>query len=131
MKKLLKERGIDAVKVSSAGTSAVGGAHPTDNTIEVMKKEGIDVSGYESSKLAPEAIKEADLILTMDNKHKDKVLSYAPYAAQKTFLLNEFINKKNGKLDFVIPDPISLPMEVYERVFGMIKEAVEELAKRL
>ena len=46
LRKYLKELGKDDIEVRSAGPSAVNGSPATKETIEVMKKEGIDVSPF-------------------------------------------------------------------------------------
>lgn len=131
LKKMLEDRGRSDILVYSAGISAIGGFSPTDNTIKVMEKEGIDVSGHKTAKLTQQMIKDADLILGMENIHRDEVINLDPSAKEKTYILREYINKKEGSSGFGIPDPIGRPMEVYERVLGMIKESIEELMKRL
>ena len=44
MKSVLKGLGKVGIDVSSAGVSAIDGFRPTHETIEVMKREGVDVS---------------------------------------------------------------------------------------
>ena len=131
LKKILNDRGKEDIKVSSAGISAIGGFTPTENTIKVLKQQGIDASGYKTAKLTPDVIKSADLILAMENLHKAKVLTYVPDAKAKTYLLREYVNNKRFPVSLAIPDPIGLPLEVYERILGMIKEAIEKLARGL
>lgn len=131
LKKMIKETGGRDIEVYSAGTAAISGFAPTDKTIEVMKRDGIDVSGYKTAKLTPDIIRKADLILTMDNAHKDRVADFVPEAKDKTYLLREYINKKSDILSYAIEDPIGKPLEVYERVFNIIKESIKELMKRL
>jgi protein-tyrosine-phosphatase len=131
LKKMLAEKGRDDINIFSAGVSAIGGFTPTDKTVEVMKKEGVDVSSYKTSKLTPEMVNNADIILTMDKIHKGRIVDLVPEARSKTHLLNEYANKKGSNLDPSILDPIGKPLEVYERVLQEIKVAIEELVKRL
>lgn len=131
LKKMLADKGKNDIQVSSAGMLAIGGFTPTENTIKVMKKEGIDVSGYKAAKLTLETIKEADIILAMEKIHKDKVINFVPEAKEKTYLLREYIGKNTPHSNSGIPDPIGKPLEVYERVLDMIKESIKELVKKL
>jgi protein-tyrosine phosphatase len=89
MKKRLKELGKDHIKVFSAGTGAMDGFAPTDETIEVMKMENIDVSGYRSKHITEYIIKNSDLILVMEEAHKTLISEIAPEARSKTYLLKE------------------------------------------
>ena len=131
LRKRLKDKEMTGIEVSSAGIVLMTGFSPTDNTLKIMEKEGIDVSGHKAAKLTLEIIEDADLILTMELIHKHKVLNLIPEAKDKTFLLKEYVNKKDKATGYVVPDPIGLPMEVYERIFNMIKESIEELVKKL
>lgn len=131
LRKMLRDKGRYDIQVSSAGTSATNGIPPTDKTIEVMKKEEVDVSGYRTFRLNEETIEKADLILTMQGLHTDVVADLVPAAKDKTFLLKEYTNKKGDPQDFSIPDPIGRPLEIYERVFYMVKESIEELVKKI
>jgi protein-tyrosine phosphatase len=68
MKDALKGLGKEEIRVSSAGVSAINGLRPTPETVEAMKREGVDVSDIQSRYLTDEMIREADLVL--DNKRR-------------------------------------------------------------
>lgn len=132
MKKCLKALGKDNIEVVSAGVGAVGGFPPTEETVETMRKEGVDVSGYRSKKITPEMIKESDLILVMEASHKDIVARLVPEAASKTYLLKEFLAGGSGENypdNRNIPDPIGRPMDYYKLSFEVIKNQIERIAK--
>jgi len=78
------------IKVVSAGTGAVAGANATQNAIEVMKTEGIDLRNHRATRLVPELIYNADLVLTMTLDQKAFVSNMAPPAKSKVFTLAEF-----------------------------------------
>jgi len=133
LKKYLKDIGKSGVEVHSAGIRALDGLSPTRETIEVMKDQGIDVSGYRSKNLSDEMIENADLILTMEDIHKNDVIDRMPEAVVKTHLLKEF-----GKADidvhpegFDIPDPIGRPVKDYKSSVNMIKKEIERIARLL
>jgi len=133
MKDALKRLGKEDIKVSSAGVSAVDGFHPTPETIEVMKKAGMDVSGMRSRRLTDEIIRGADLILVMAAHHRDDIISRVPEAASKTHILREY-----GKTPHAgvcespdIFDPIGRPEEFYEYTRGEIKKEVIRIAQML
>ena len=117
--------------MGSCGIVAFQGSPPTVNTIEVMKKEGIDVSAYRSKGLNKELIDNSDIIFVMESFHKEEVLKLAPQSEKKTHLLKEFVKEEDEKSDFVVSDPIGKPMEVYERVFDIIKSAVKKLIDKI
>ncbi len=81
-----------------------------DDTERYLKRvpEGLDGKRLE----------EYDLIVAMEQRHRDVVLSMCPSCEGKTVVWN-------------IDDPYFLPPERAERVYNQIKERVAELAKSL
>jgi len=109
-KKMLKEEGIENVKVSSAGIAALPSYGISGLLEKVLKDEGIEPSSHRPTQVNPEILREADLILVMERRHKEAILEMAPEVKNRVFLLKEFANEKEN-LD--IPDPIGQPEEVY------------------
>ena len=133
LEKYLKQAGKDYIEVRSAGVSALEGTPPTDETIEIMKKEGINVSGHEAKEATEDIIRNSDLILVMEQLHKDEVLRRVPEAASKTYLLKEFASQKKIEQDEMpgVPDPIGKPIEYYRYSCGIIKKEIERIVNLL
>ena len=133
LKRWLKEHGKDRIEVSSAGVRALDGIPPTDATVGVMQREGIDVSGFLSKRLTDDIIRGTDLVLAMENIHRDEIIRRVPEAAPKTHLLKKFgTNKNKGEFqESDVPDPIGRPIEDYEYCLSMIKDQVERIGKLL
>ncbi|MDD5496094.1 MAG: low molecular weight protein arginine phosphatase [Candidatus Omnitrophica bacterium] len=133
LKKRLEGLGKMHIKVMSAGVTAIEGLPPTLETIEVMKGEDIDVSAFKAARLSEDIINEADLILVMENMHKDEVIKMVPDAASKTHLLKEYgvVGKKNYSTGITILDPIGRPIKEYEYTLAAIKDEIERIAKIL
>jgi len=133
LKKYLRELGKDYIKVSSAGIRGLDGLPPTEETINVLKAEGVVMDDFRSRSVTAEMIKEADLILAMEDLHKDEVLKRVPEAAGKTFLLKEFgkPDVRNNEEGSGVPDPIGRPIEFYKYVLKLIKKEVRRIAELL
>ena len=131
LKKMLE--GKDDYKIMTAGTAAIKGMRPTAEAIQVMSEQGIDVSNHRGSPLSNEMIHEADLILVMEQTHKENILSRLPNTQDKVHLLIEFgrqqLEDKLVKPD--IPDPIGRPLEFYRKVFNIIKESIAQTVEKL
>lgn len=133
LRQLLKEKSKNGIEVASAGVAGFSGYPPTDETILVMKEEGIDVKDSRSTPLTQDLVNRVDLILAMQNIHVEDILNKAPQAKNKVYLLREFTKDNSLKtgLNLEIPDPISQPMPVYKRVSEVIKRNVKKLAEMI
>lgn len=133
LKKYLKSLGKDNITVRSAGISAMNGYLPTDETLSVLKDEGIDASAFRSKDLTDDIIKNSDLILVMEEFHKERVINLVPEAASRTYLLKEYgiIEKKDSPEGTGVPDPIGKSLEDYRYSMGIIKKEIERIAKLL
>lgn len=113
------------VAVEAVGVGAVVGMGATRETIELLAKEGIDVSGHRAKRLADEDAKRADLILVMEKFQEEEILKRVPDAKGRIYLLGEFC-PRGGNLE--IPDPIAKPMNIYIESFSLIRECIDKVA---
>ena len=132
LRKRLDELGRKDVDVRSAGVRALNGLPPSDETIEVMKEGGVDVSSFRTKNITADMVRNADLILTMETAHKNEILTIMPEAGSKTYLLKEYKNpgafsSKGPNID----DPIGKPVEEYRIVRDEIKKEIERFAGEL
>jgi tRNA threonylcarbamoyl adenosine modification protein (Sua5/YciO/YrdC/YwlC family) len=127
LEKIMKEKNRKDVQVLSAGIMMMAGLGASQETNEVLKREGLDVSSHRSQRITLELIRRSDLILVMEKLHEERILEMAPEAKNRLFLLKEFAKIEGNHLDIL--DPISRTFEFYERTFGIIKEAVERVAE--
>jgi len=125
LEKKMKEKGRFEVEVLSAGLM-MSGLSATEATREVLKREGMDVSGHHSQRVTNEMIKKSDIILVMEKLHEQRILQRAPEVKNRVFLLKEFA--KISDRGFDIPDPIGKPMEFYQQTYSVIKEAIERIS---
>lgn len=85
-----KENKEEEILTISAGLTVWGDAPASKQAIEVMRKQGIDLSAHRSRALTPELVRAADLVLTMTKGHKQAVLVMVPKAREKVFTISEF-----------------------------------------
>ena len=133
LKKYLKELGKDDIKVTSAGVGTIGGLPPTDETIAVMKDDGLDVSGHRSTRIDENIVKGADLILVMEAMHRDFIDSNFPEGSYRTYLLKEYgiESEPNYPEAMNIADPIAKPIEYYKLSLAVIRDQVKRIAQLL
>lgn len=131
--KYLKEAGKEGIEIKSAGIMAIDGFPPTDETVEVMKGEGVDVSGYRSRRLTADLIKDSGLVLAMEDMHKAFVLRMDPTAEGKVHILKKY--SANDKRKYPegdgVPDPIGKPLDFYKLALEIIKEEAKRIVALL
>ena len=133
LNRYLKDNNCKETKVVSAGISTLPGMMASSNAIEVMRREGIDISGHRAQPVTKQMINESDLILGMEPVHIETILGIVPEAKDKTHLLLEYAYGKEAdtRMNFWIVDPIGKPKEVYESVLMTLKDAIERLEKKI
>lgn len=109
----LEDRGVQVV---SAGTSAVAGESPAEEAIRVMDERGLDLRSHVTQPLTDSLVRQADLIFTMTQAHRQDLVREWPSAADRTIVL--------AALGTDIPDPIGGPIERYRRCAEQIEEAL-------
>lgn len=100
--------------VESAGAGAVEGDPATDNAVAVLAELGLDLAGHRARLLAPEMVSRADIILTMERRHLERVLELDPLAAPRARML--------AQSD--IADPFGCGIEVYRRTRDEIQHSL-------
>ena len=127
-KKLVEDRAGE-FSVGSAGIGALDGFKASDETVQVMKEHGIDVSGHRSRRLTVAMVRTADKVFVMEAMHKLSILESWPEAGEKIHLLTEYSEKAVRGHDIDIPDPIRMPHNFYRNVFTVIRECVGHVAE--
>lgn len=112
------------MKISSAGLGAVVGSGADPFSVEVMEKNGYDISTHCARQLTPLMVREADLILVMQNQHKQQIEQRSPESRGKVFLLGHW-----SKIE--IPDPVNQSYEVFEQIYVLINESVQAWKMKL
>ncbi|MEW8972583.1 MAG: low molecular weight protein arginine phosphatase [Tissierellaceae bacterium] len=122
LRELAKKKGLD-IKVKSAGLVATEDGDISRDAISTLKDIGIDISDIRSKSVNEDLIKEADLILTMSQRHKGNLTLKYPYIREKIFLLNEYAFDMNKD----VVDPFGMGRKYYEETRNEIYRAIEEI----
>ncbi|MFZ5597563.1 MAG: low molecular weight protein arginine phosphatase [Bacillota bacterium] len=122
----IERAGLTGVKVLSAGTGAVSGMPASRNAILAMEDMGLDISGHRSTSLDRNMVEDADLILTMSERHRAEVVELCPEAEGKVFTLAGYAG-----LGGDILDPFGGGPGVYRDTAGLISDMVRLAVDRL
>lgn len=110
--------------ISSAGINAMVGHQPDEMARQLMLEKGIDISNYQAKQITPALIRESDLILVMEQGHREFLERKNPSAKGKVFRLGGWSN-----ID--IEDPYKLKREAFEKALQLIEISVREWVKRI
>lgn len=126
-RRLIAERAIAGIEVSSAGTSAWPDSPASDGAMLVAMEHGGDLGDHRARQLSPEMVAGADLVLTMGPHHLERAAALG--GAGRTHLLTGFA----GGAPRTISDPFGGDLAVYrdtyaelEREIGAILDKVTE-----
>lgn len=114
--------------VASAGTMAGDGFDATANAVDVLREIGIDMSAHRTRAIRPEMIAEASVIVAMTQDHLDGVLTLAPGAKKKVFLMRSFDSSADTR---DVPDPVGWDIDVYRGTREMFSGALPGLLEFL
>jgi protein-tyrosine-phosphatase len=123
LKKLLAEAGIKGVQVWSRGTSGTKAFQIPPPVAALMEKEKVTTSKHVSKPLMGRDVLKADLVLVMEDYHKERIRTFYPEVAGKTFILKEFVGDGSGDIE----DPIGMEDEDYAVCKEEIKGYLEKL----
>ena len=80
----LEENGL---VIRSAGIAAGVGGKASPEALEVLEKEGLDLSSHETQPVSETLVRNADIIYTMTPSHRQAIVAQWPEAAERTKVL--------------------------------------------
>ena len=123
---------LKRIKVTSAGTKAHTGGRVNDVVALIARKNGFSLRQHTSEPLSDRLVKRADLILVMEQEHKDFILEKYPQAAAKVFRLMEYGwqgEDDGGSLN--VPDPTGRNVEDFEAFIATAHVEADRLVHEL
>jgi protein-tyrosine-phosphatase len=123
----LQQRGVEDVRVASAGTGAWEGRAASDGALLVGLENDLDISEHRSRHLSRNMVEEADIIFTMSRSHSERVRKLG--GDGRVFLLGEYAGLKRSKAE--IGDPYGRELGVYRDTFELMQGLLRTAAERL
>lgn len=114
--------------VYSAGMETVDGLAATEEALQVLREEGVDLALHRSRSITSALVKEADYIFTMTQRQKETLLQRFPAALKKSWLLSEFAGLGEKR---EIPDPFGQGVKQYRLAAKEIEKAIQKIIKKL
>lgn len=122
----LRQRGLTDWTVSSAGTWAMVQRGASRYSIEVMQRNGFDITDHLARMVEERAMRDADLVLTMEVGHAEALRAEFPEQARKVFMLTEMIDHS-----YNISDPYGGPLDEYERMYVGLSDVIDQGLDRI
>jgi protein-tyrosine-phosphatase len=120
-------RGLDHVRVSSAGTGAWDGAPASEGAYLVGLEHELDLSAHRARLLTRDMVRTADVIFTMSRHHRARVQELDPEA--RVVLLGEYAGRSGPEAE--VSDPFGGDLDVYRLTYAELDELVRVAAGRL
>jgi len=111
------------LRVISSGVSAMPGDHVSLNSVDALKKVGIDISGHQSQRLSESMVRDALAIICMTESHRALIEMQFNQPLDHVFLMREFM----GVGEVEIPDPFGMNFQAYELTRDSIPSLVAKL----
>lgn len=125
MEKALAENGVDfanMLTIDTAGLDAYPGDPASEGAIEAMRELGVDLKEHRAKRLDYELVMECDLIVTMGEGHKKRILSLWPEAEEKVVTLAELAGQEAED----VKDPFGRDLEVYRQCRDELEARIKE-----
>jgi protein-tyrosine phosphatase len=129
LKSMLAKAGLKNVKVWSRGMSALPDQPMSEGSAIALKAAGIEAPDHRSRPLTKKDIDQASLILTMEERHRARLVQEYPEAAGKTFRLKQYAGEEQKSTD--IDDPIGGSPQDYEKCRIDIQNCLFHLFSKL
>lgn len=131
-RKKSEKKGRSDIEVSSASLFDMEGAPADPRAVGILEEKGFDGYGHKSRLLTQDMVAETDMILVMEQQHREAIIENHPDARGKTFLLKPFsmgcTQPDSNDVD-EIRDPYNLSSYHYRLCFAEIYLAVEGVLK--
>ena len=127
MRRMLQERGISEIDVSSAGTGAYDGAPASEGAYLVGLENNIDLSAHRAQRLSRDLVSQSDLILAMSPQHRDRAMDLG--GGDKVFLLGAYAGRIGE--DASVNDPFGAELDEYRTTFRELESLIQATISRL
>jgi protein-tyrosine phosphatase len=131
MRRRVAELGFDGeIEVLSAGVYAEPGYPASRLAVSTLAQRDIPLDEHRSQPVVPALLRDADVVLVMEEAHRRSIFYLAPQYLGKVYLLSELAGRHDD-----VADPYGRSSEAYERTAmlleGLIDTGLPKLLKQL
>ena len=114
-----------SAKVSSAGIQALVNQPADVLAQEIAQTHGLDLSPHLGRQVEKSVLEEHELVLVMEDHHRDYIRSRFPQVSGKVFLLGKW------EEEMQIPDPYKKSPDFFKEVYSQIDRSVAHWVNRM
>ena len=118
---IFRQMAGDDFEVYSSGIMAKNGKRPSETTVKVCRSHGIDISNHRATHFRDSNIADMDLVLTLEEFHRETVKIYYPDLQVCT--IRQFIREYPPDIN----DPVGGNFEVYDACFKEIWRCLKKV----
>jgi len=122
----LRRQGLMDWSVRSAGTWAMEPRGASRYSVEVARRQGLDLSRHRATMVDEPHLAGADLVLTMEVGHAEALRAEFPQQAHKVYMLAEMVGHF-----YNIPDPYGGSYEEYEWMYEGLTSVIDQGLDRI
>lgn len=119
------------IKILSAGVKARSGGSASSVVKHVAKLNGFSLRGHHSDPFTKKMVKNADVILVMEQWQKDDLIERFPKAKEKIFIMMEYLWHGEERDIRDIPDPTGQNTADYQEFMDAAHSEVERIFREL
>ena len=108
------------VEVRSAGVYARAGDKASAYGVELLNAKKIDISQHSSAPITEMDLQQSDLILVMEEKHRQSLFHYSPADLYNVLLLSELAGER-----FDLKDPYGQNKAAYASTLALIERTID------
>lgn len=116
---------VPGAEVSSAGLHALVGRDIDPDSAQAAMAQGIEIGPHAARQFTEEMGRKADMIIVMEQHHRNEIIARWPHLSGKSFLLGHFEQGKE------IPDPYRRGKALHLHMTSLVLESVSHWAEQL
>ncbi len=117
--------------VESCGIYAYDGNKPSENSVKVCAKNGVDIANHRSKAINRVLIEQSDLIFAMSIDHLNFIQENFPGARHKSYLFKVFGKDRAVTIADSVPDPMGFSMDFYVKTFADINTTIDQSFQKI
>jgi protein-tyrosine phosphatase len=119
------------LRILSAGVKARRGGSASQVVQHVARVNGFSLATHHSSPLTRRLIRNARVILVMEENQRQMILKRFPEARDRIFLLTQYLRAEDEDTDRDIPDPTGQDLAEYKAFIEAAHAEVERIFREL